>query len=227
MPTRSTPPASSACSSEHGTIDPTGFADPARTLPPSRAHHRRVSRMSRTRSTAWSSTTPERAASRCTNSLSRCSSASILVALAFDFLNGLHDAANSHPRTRGRRRGRCGRFRPVAFAAFFNFAAYFLTVMLSRAAQGGRDDRQGPDRQGSGDPGGGVRRAGRATMFWNVVTWLKGIPRRRATRWSAGSSAPAWRMPGSTGGSSGPGSTRPLIAIVLSPSARHDARRCW
>src|SRR5439155_21768778 len=50
----------------------------------------------------------------------------IIVALAFDFLNGLHDAANSIATVVATRL-----LRPVwavAFAAFFNFAAYFLAL---------------------------------------------------------------------------------------------------
>ena len=50
----------------------------------------------------------------------------IAVALAFDFLNGLHDAANSIATVVGTRL-----ISPVAavgFAAFFNFAAYFLAL---------------------------------------------------------------------------------------------------
>ncbi|HWC55522.1 MAG TPA: inorganic phosphate transporter, partial [Sphingomicrobium sp.] len=48
----------------------------------------------------------------------------IAVALAFDFLNGLHDAANSIATVVGTRR--ISPVAAVAFAAFFNFAAYFL-----------------------------------------------------------------------------------------------------
>jgi PiT family inorganic phosphate transporter len=50
----------------------------------------------------------------------------ILVALAFDFLNGLHDAANSIATVVATRL-----LKPVhavLFAAVFNFAAYFLTI---------------------------------------------------------------------------------------------------
>ena len=50
----------------------------------------------------------------------------IIVALGFDFLNGLHDAANSIATVVGTRL-----LKPVwavAFAAFFNFAAYFLAL---------------------------------------------------------------------------------------------------
>ena len=50
----------------------------------------------------------------------------IIVALAFDFLNGLHDAANSIATVVGTRL--ISPVWAVAFAAFFNFAAYFLAL---------------------------------------------------------------------------------------------------
>src|ERR1051325_6143957 len=50
----------------------------------------------------------------------------IVVALAFDFLNGLHDAANSIATVVGTRL--LSPAAAVGFAAFFNFAAYFLAL---------------------------------------------------------------------------------------------------
>ena len=50
----------------------------------------------------------------------------IVVALAFDFLNGLHDAANSIATVVATRL--LTPAMAVAFAAFFNFAAYFLAL---------------------------------------------------------------------------------------------------
>ena len=50
----------------------------------------------------------------------------IIVALGFDFLNGLHDAANSIATVVGTRL--VSPVGAVAFAAFFNFAAYFLAL---------------------------------------------------------------------------------------------------
>ena len=52
--------------------------------------------------------------------------APIILALAFDFLNGLHDAANSIATVVATKL--LGPVQAVAFAAFFNFAAYFLTL---------------------------------------------------------------------------------------------------
>ena len=50
----------------------------------------------------------------------------IAVALAFDFLNGLHDAANSIATVVGTRL--LSPLMAVGFAAFFNFGAYFLAL---------------------------------------------------------------------------------------------------
>ncbi|WP_426956094.1 inorganic phosphate transporter [Muricoccus radiodurans] len=92
----------------------------------------------------------------------------ILVALAFDFLNGLHDAANSiativstcvlSPRV------------AVLWAAFFNFIA-FLFFGLHVASTIGK----GIVAADVADPlvvGGALLGA----IAWNVVTWIWGIP---------------------------------------------------
>ena len=50
----------------------------------------------------------------------------IIVALAFDFLNGLHDAANSIATVVATRL--LSPVKAVIFAAVFNFAAYFLSI---------------------------------------------------------------------------------------------------
>jgi PiT family inorganic phosphate transporter len=97
----------------------------------------------------------------------------ILIALAFDFLNGLHDAANAIATVVATRL-----LKPVtavAFAAFFNFAAYFLMIWFP-------DLHKVADTIGKGlidkdlvTPS-VVFSALVGAMFWNIVTWLKGIP---------------------------------------------------
>ena len=52
----------------------------------------------------------------------------IIIALAFDFLNGLHDAANSIATVVATRL--LSPIQAVVFAAFFNFAAYFLALAV-------------------------------------------------------------------------------------------------
>src|SRR5687767_6616473 len=92
----------------------------------------------------------------------------ILVALAFDFMNGFHDAANSIATIVS-----TGVLRPlyaVAWAASFNFIAYFIFETKVAATIG----------KGIVDPGivdhyvifGALIGA----IAWNIVTWLYGIP---------------------------------------------------
>jgi len=92
----------------------------------------------------------------------------ILLALAFDFMNGFHDAANSIATVVS-----TGVLKPqyaVAFAAFFNFVAYFLFPLKVAATIG----------QGIID----ISVVDHYLVFgvlvgasaWNVITWLYGIP---------------------------------------------------
>ena len=77
----------------------------------------------------------------------------IITALAFDYLNGLHDAANSIATVVATRL--LSPFQAVAFAAVFNFAAYFLTLLYV-APRGGEHHGKGLSAR-SGDARGGVR----------------------------------------------------------------------
>src|SRR3954462_14713511 len=92
----------------------------------------------------------------------------VLVALAFDFMNGFHDAANSIATVVS-----TGVLRPtwaVLWAASFNFIAFFLFETKVAATIG----------KGIIDPGivdhyvifGALIGA----IVWNLVTWLYGIP---------------------------------------------------
>src|ERR1700712_3246298 len=97
----------------------------------------------------------------------------IVVALAFDFLNGLHDAANSIATVVATRL-----LKPVhavAFAAFFNFAAYFLTITSPSLHKVATTIGQGLIQKDIITPA-VIFGALVGAMFWNVVTWLKGIP---------------------------------------------------
>jgi PiT family inorganic phosphate transporter len=97
----------------------------------------------------------------------------IAVALAFDFLNGLHDAANSIATVVATRL-----LKPVhavAFAALCNFAAYFLTVAIPSLHKVAETIGQGLIAKNLITPS-VVFGALAGAMFWNVVTWLKGIP---------------------------------------------------
>src|ERR671932_1420444 len=97
----------------------------------------------------------------------------IVVALAFDFLNGLHDAANSIATVVGTRL--ISPVGAVAFAAFFNFAAYFLALQWPQLHKVADTIGKGLIDKDLITPA-VVFGALIGAMFWNVVTWLKGIP---------------------------------------------------
>lgn len=97
----------------------------------------------------------------------------IIVALAFDYLNGLHDAANSIATVVATRL--LGPVQAVAFAAFFNFAAYFLTLAWPELHKVADTIGKGLIDRNLVTPA-VVFAALIGAMFWNVVTWVKGIP---------------------------------------------------
>jgi inorganic phosphate transporter, PiT family len=132
----------------------------------------------------------------------------IVVALAFDFLNGLHDAANSIATIVSTRV-----LRPryaVAWAAFFNFIAFLVfgvhvaqTIGVGIVAADVIDSRV-------------VFGALMGAIWWNLITWWAGIPSSSshaligglvgAGVMKAGGAAPVWA-----------GLVKTSAAIVLSP----------
>jgi len=92
----------------------------------------------------------------------------IVVALAFDFMNGFHDAANSIATVVSTRVLKP--YQAVLFAAFFNFAALFV-FHLSVATTVGR----GIVEQGIVDHY-LVFGALVGAIAWNLITWYYGIP---------------------------------------------------
>lgn len=92
----------------------------------------------------------------------------IVVALAFDFLNGLHDAANSIATVVSTRL--LSPVMAVGFAAFGNFAAYWIMGLKVADTIG-----KGIIDKDVVTPG-VVFGALVGAMFWNVVTWIRGIP---------------------------------------------------
>jgi PiT family inorganic phosphate transporter len=132
----------------------------------------------------------------------------IATALAFDFLNGLHDAANSIATIVSTRV-----LRPryaVMWAAFFNFVAFlFFGLHVAQTVGTGIIDAQIVDAHV-------IFGALMGAIIWNLVTWWAGIPSSSshaliggligAGMTKAGSSAVVW---------SGVGKT--AAAIVLSP----------
>lgn len=97
----------------------------------------------------------------------------IVLALAFDYLNGLHDAANSIATVVATKL--LGPVQAVAFAAFFNFAAYFLILWFPTLHKVADTIGKGLIDKDMVTPA-VVFAALVGAMFWNVVTWLKGIP---------------------------------------------------
>ena len=92
----------------------------------------------------------------------------IAVALAFDFLNGLHDAANSIATIVSTRV-----LRPryaVAWAAFFNFIAFlFFGLHVAQTIGTGIVAAEIVDARV-------IFGALMGAIIWNVITWLLGIP---------------------------------------------------
>ena len=138
----------------------------------------------------------------------------ILVALAFDFLNGLHDAANSIATVVATRL-----LKPVhavIFAALFNFAAYFLTLAFPQLHKVAETIGQGLIDKQLVTPA-VVFGALIGAMFWNVVTWLKGIPSSSSHALVGGLVGSGVAHAGLTG-VQWSGLNKTLIAIILSPT---------
>jgi len=137
----------------------------------------------------------------------------IIVALAFDFLNGLHDAANSIATVVATRL--LGPVQAVAFAAFFNFAAYFLTLAWPELHKVAETIGKGIIDKDLVTPG-VVFGALIGAMFWNVVTWIKGIP-SSSSHALVGGIVGAGVAHAGVSGIEWSGLNKTLIAIVLSP----------
>lgn len=137
----------------------------------------------------------------------------ILIALAFDFLNGLHDAANSIATVVSTKL-----LKPVPavlFAAGFNFAAYFLTIMFPSLHKVAETIGKGLIDKDLVTPA-VVFGALVGAMFWNVVTWLKGIPSSSSHALVGGLVGAGVAHAGFTG-IQWTGLNKTLVAIVLSP----------
>ena len=138
----------------------------------------------------------------------------IIIALAFDFLNGLHDAANAIATVVATRL-----LKPVtavAFAAFFNFAAYFLSLAVPELHRVADTIGKGIVDKDLVTPA-VVFGALVGAMFWNVVTWLKGIPSSSSHALVGGLVGAGVAHAGLTSIQWG-GLNKTLIAIVLSPT---------
>ena len=133
----------------------------------------------------------------------------ILVALAFDFMNGFHDAANSIATVVS-----TGVLKPaqaVLFAAFFNFVAIFV-FHLSVAATVGK---------GIVEPGvvdtHVVFGALIGAITWNVLTWYYGIPSSSSHALIGGIVGAVLAKAGA-GALIAPGILKTVIFIFISPT---------
>ncbi len=132
----------------------------------------------------------------------------IILALAFDFLNGLHDAANSIATVVSTRL--LSPVWAVVFAAFGNFAAYWLVGLHVAETVG-----KGIVDKDTVTPA-VVFGALIVAMFWNIVTWLKGIP-SSSSHALIGGLLGAGIAHGGLDVVESSGTTKTVVAIFLSP----------
>ena len=133
----------------------------------------------------------------------------VFLALAFDFMNGFHDAANSIATVVS-----TGVLKPhhaVAFAAFFNVVALFIfSLTVAKAVGKGIVEPSAVDYYV-------IFGALCGALFWNIVTWYYGIP-------SSSSHALIGGLIGATVTKAGAsalisaGIYKTLIFIILSPT---------
>ncbi|NEY89646.1 inorganic phosphate transporter [Tabrizicola oligotrophica] len=137
----------------------------------------------------------------------------IAIALLFDLLNGMHDAANSIATIVSTRV--LSPFYAVLWAAFFNFAAYFIGTHFGFEAKVASTIGKGlisPEMVNNAVIFGALMGA----ITWNVLTWRLGIP-------SSSSHALVGGIIGAGVAKAGFGAivwgglSKTLIAIVLSP----------
>ncbi len=133
----------------------------------------------------------------------------IAVALLFDFLNGLHDAANSIATIVSTRV-----LRPqyaVLWAAFFNFIAFlFFGLHVANTIGTGIIEPSVIDAQV-------IFGALIGAIVWNLITWGLGIPSSQFARADRRAGRRRRRQGRLCGGRSGAGCRKTLLAIVLSP----------
>ena len=132
----------------------------------------------------------------------------IAMALAFDFLNGLHDAANSIATVVSTQL--LSPLLAVIFAAIGNFLAYWLVGLhvATTVGSGIIDKDVVTPAVVFGALGG--------AMTWNVLTWLKGLPSSSSHALIGGLLGAGIAHSG-FGAVESAGTSKTLIAIVISP----------
>ena len=99
----------------------------------------------------------------------------IILALIFDYINGFHDAANSIATVVSTKV--LTPFQAVAWAAFFNFVAFFIFKDHGVANTIAKTVNEGSNAEGIPYITLTVILAGLiAAIFWNLLTWWYGIP---------------------------------------------------
>jgi PiT family inorganic phosphate transporter len=136
----------------------------------------------------------------------------IAIAFIFDFINGFHDSANSIATIVGTRV--LSPLAAVAWAATFNFAAFFVSgAAVAKAIASGFVDPSIVDPNV-------IAAALSGAIIWNLITWYFGIPSSSSHALIGGLAGSAIAKAGFAALSFGSGSkwTNTLIAIVLSPT---------
>lgn len=136
----------------------------------------------------------------------------VVIALAFDFINGFHDSANSIATIVGTRV--LSPFAAVCWAAFFNFAALFVvkTAVAKAVASGFVDPAiVTPNLMAAALLG---------AIAWNLITWWFGIPSSSSHALIGGLAGAGLAKAGTAALAIGKGSkwAQTLIAIVVSPT---------
>ncbi|MFN7120272.1 MAG: anion permease [Saprospiraceae bacterium] len=99
----------------------------------------------------------------------------IVLALIFDYINGFHDAANSIATIVSTKV--LTPFQAVMWAAFFNFAAFFVSKYIIGEFKIGNTIAKSVELQQGDDHALYVVLAGLiAAISWNLLTWFFGIP---------------------------------------------------
>jgi len=130
------------------------------------------------------------------------------MALAFDFLNGLHDAANSIATVVSTQL--LSPFVAVIFAAVGNFLAYWIVGLhVAQTVGSGIIDKDIVTPAVVFGALGGA-------MSWNILTWLKGLP-SSSSHALIGGLLGAGIAHGGFGVVEGSGTGKTIAAIVISP----------
>ena len=143
----------------------------------------------------------------------------VLVALAFDFMNGFHDGANSISTIVA-----TGALTPKQAVVVRRLLQFRRAVDLS--SQGGGDHRQGDGRSGASLTIIVIFGALMGALAWNIITWYYGIP-------SSSSHALVGGLVGATVAKAGglapiiwSGFGKILMFIVISPMVGFSSAAC-